>query len=92
MAKKFPQALPDQDEVGKRGPLHQISGWMVSLGYCVPQFGAGECLCVFKYLRVLKYFDFIKNPHDTSPRAECLEVLPEQECPGPKVGRSALGT
>ena len=29
---KFPQALPDQDEVGKRGPLHQISGWMVSLG------------------------------------------------------------
>ena len=49
-------------------------------------------MCVFKYLRVLKYFDFRKNPHDTSPRAECLEVLPEQECPGPKVGRSALGT
>ena len=33
----------------------------------MPQFGAGECLCVFKYLRVLKYFDFKKNPHTQAP-------------------------
>ena len=35
---EIPQALPDHDAEGKRGPLHQISQWMVSLGaVCVPK-------------------------------------------------------
>ena len=44
---EVPEALPDQDEVGKRGPLHQISGWMVSLrAVCATVWGRRVLVCV----------------------------------------------
>ena len=45
---EIPQALPDHDAEGKRGPLHQISQWMVSLGaVCVPKLQPRivTCMC-----------------------------------------------
>ena len=42
----------------------------------MPLFGARECLCVFKYLRVLKYFGFKKNPQGTNTRENMSRSAP----------------
>ena len=51
---------------GERGPLHQISEWMVTFrAVCATYPGQGS-VCVFSWSSVLKCFDFRKNPQGTT--------------------------
>ena len=72
---KFPQALADQDAVGKRGSLHQISGWMVSLGWCGPQFGQRVLVCVLLELSAQVVW-WQKEPTGNVPEHSTCPAVP----------------